>query len=145
VHRSWSCTPAALALSLVWGCETPPAFAVPPGPPRAVAVDVELPIYVLGNWTIGSFKESLRLELAKYRVHVVDLRSQPMALVEIDLGRITYRQWQEIDVRWVSGGESTPIGAVHLLGLETSTVEAAAEPVAAIIARKVWGVEEPEQ
>jgi hypothetical protein len=102
-------------------------------------------VYVLGNWTIGSFKDSLRVELAKYRVHVVEPGSQAMALVQIDLGRLTYRQWQEIDVRWVSVGESTPIGAVHLLGMETSTLEAAAEPVAVIIARKVWGVEEGEQ
>jgi hypothetical protein len=135
----------ALALSLVWGCETRPAFSVPPGPPKPIAVRVDLPVYVLGNWATRSFTDGLRIELAKYRLKIVDAESEPVvAIVEIDLGQFTYRQWQAIDVSFVVQGEATRIGRIRVPDLETTTLEAASQPVAAIIARRVWRAEGPD-
>lgn len=129
----------ALTLSLVGGCESPAAFPVPPGPPRSIAVDVTLPVYVAGTWAISSFTDALRIELTKYRIDIVDPKAHPLApAFQIDLGQITYRQWQEIDVSAVGVGQATLLGRVRLADLGMSTVEAAAQPVAVIIARRVW-------
>jgi hypothetical protein len=77
---------------LVWGCEAPLAFAVPPGPARAVALDVQLPVYVVGRWATHAFTDSLRIELARYRVGMVDTKVDPRCLFHVDLGKFTYRQ-----------------------------------------------------
>jgi hypothetical protein len=139
---SWTAT--ALAMSLVWGCETPPAFPVPSGPPQLVAVEANLPVYVLGNWAVRGFTDALRIELAKYSIQIVDPKSQPVVTtIRIDLGQIAYRQWQAIDVTFVVAGKATRVGRIRVPDLETWTLEAAAEPVATIIARRVWGVAAP--
>src|SRR5258708_14985574 len=101
--RSWPARVAffaflSIALALAGSCDPPPAFPVPSGPPRAIALDVRLPVYVLGRWTIDGFSETLRLELAKYNITVVQRRSPEPIVARIDLGHVTYRQWQEIDV-----------------------------------------------
>ncbi len=135
----WTAT--ALALFVVGGCEASPAFSVPPGPPKLIAVEADLPVYVLGNWAIRSFTDALRIELGKYGITIVDAKSQPVvATIQIDLGQFTYRQWQAIDVSVVVAGEATRIGRIRVPDLGTSTLEAAAEPVATIIGRRVWGV-----
>lgn len=54
------------AMSFACGCEESPAFPVPHGPPKRVALDVRLPTPVLGRWTEGTTAETLREELAKY-------------------------------------------------------------------------------
>ncbi len=73
-----------VALALAWGCDTPPVFSVPSGPPRAIALDVRLPVDVLGTWTVDGFSQTLRLELAKYNIKVVDRRSRPGVVALID-------------------------------------------------------------
>jgi hypothetical protein len=134
----------ALVLSLVWGCEASPAFSVPSAPPKLIAVEAELAVYVLGNWAIRSFTDALRIELGKYGIKIVDTKSQPVvATVQIDLGQVTYRQWQAIDVSFVVAGEANRVGRIRVPDLGTWTLEAAAQPVAAIIARRVWGVAAP--
>jgi hypothetical protein len=134
----------ALAASLALSCESPAAFRVPPGPPRPIAVDITLPVYVLGTWAVSSFTEALGIELAKYRLAIVDPRSRPVeARFEVDLGEITYRQWQEIDVSGGIAGRETALGRVRLADTGMTAVEAAAQPVATLIARQVWGVGSP--
>lgn len=131
----------SLVLALSAGCaETGPVFAVPPGPARTVAVDVQLPVYIVSRYAISSFVEGLRIELAKYHVDVVVGAPEVAdASVEIDLGDFTYRQWQSVTVRAVSGGKFLPLGSVRLSDLTESTIEAAAQPAAVIVARYVWG------
>jgi hypothetical protein len=129
-----------LSLALATGCEAGAAFPVPPGPPRAVAVRVSLPVYVLGTWAVQSFTDDLRVELEKYRIEIVDAKRRPEAAeFEVNLGQFTYASWQTIDVSAVVSGAPVSIGAVHVSDLGGATVEAVAEPVAVIIARRVWG------
>lgn len=138
----WTAT--ALALSLIGGCEAPPAFSVPPGPPAWVAIEANLPVYVLGNWAERSFTDALRIELAKYRIQIVAPKSQPVVTtIHIDLGQVAYRQWQAIDVTFVVAGQATRVGRIRVPDLGTWTLEAAAQPVATIIAQRVWGVAAP--
>jgi hypothetical protein len=100
---------------------------------------VTLPVYVAGTWAISSFTDALRIELAKYRIDIVEPRAKPLVpAFQIELGQITYRQWQEIDVIAVGGGQAALLGRVRLPDFGMSTVEAAAQPVAEIIARRVW-------
>jgi hypothetical protein len=109
-----------------------------------VAVEANLPVYVLGNWAVRSFTDALRIELAKYAIKIVDPRSQPgVATIQIDLGQVAYRQWQAIDVSFIVAGEATRIGRIRVTDLGTWTLEAAAQPVATIIARRLWGVVAP--
>ena len=137
----FACAVVFLALSTGAGCESAPEFAVPPGPARSVAVDVELPIYVMSRWAVGGFVDALRIELAKYRVDVVAPGTPgASSSVEIELGQFTYRQWQSVDVRSVlADGKLQPVGSVRLPDLHDSTIEGAALPVAVIVARYVWG------
>jgi hypothetical protein len=127
-----------VALFFVWSCDTPPAFPVPSVPPKTVALDVRLPVYVPGSWTVDGFSESLRLELAKYNIQVVGRRSQPEAVARIDLGRITYRSWQEVDVAVADDDRTTPLGRIRVPDLEMTTLDVAAQSVAVLIARWIW-------
>jgi hypothetical protein len=113
---------------------------VPAGPARSVALEVTLPVYVVGNWAIGSFTGALRVELEKYRIAIVPEPRPATARVRVDLGELTYRRWQTIDVSFVVDGQATPAGSIRVTDLGTSTLEAAAEPVAVVIARRVWAV-----
>jgi hypothetical protein len=127
-----------LALSLACGCDTPPAFPAPSGPAREIALDVQLPVYVLGTWVVDGFSETLRLELAKYNITVVSRRLRPGVVALIDLGHFTYRDWQEVDVALVHDHETTPLGRVRVPDLSMTTLDVAAQPVAALIARWIW-------
>jgi hypothetical protein len=131
------------ALALVGSCETPPAFPVPAGPAKPIALDVELPVAVLGRWTVNSFSDTLRAELVKYNITVVDPESQPGLVALIDLGRFTYRDWQEIDVALTHDDGTTPLGRIRVLDLSATTLDVAAQPVAALIARWVWTAHAP--
>ncbi len=127
-----------VALALAWGCDTPPVFSVPSGPPRAIALDVRLPVDVLGTWTVDGFSQTLRLELAKYNIKVVDRRSRPGVVALIDLGRLTYRAWQEIDVAVAHDDKTTPLGRIALTDTSMTTFDVAAQSVATLIARWIW-------
>jgi hypothetical protein len=134
--------PAAMVVSLALaaGCEAGAAFPVPAGPPRAIAVRVSLPVYVLGTWVVQTFRDDLRLELEKYRIEIVDAKRRPeVAEFDVNLGQFTYASWETIDVSALVAGAPVSIGAVHVSDLGGATVEAVAEPVAVIIARRVWG------
>jgi hypothetical protein len=120
-------------------CSAPtPAFPIPDGPARPIALDVQLPVYVLGRWTVDSFSQTLALQLARYNIAVVDRRSAQQLVALIDLGRWTYRTWQEIDVALACGGQSLPAGRVQIADFSMSTLDVAAQSVALIIAKAVW-------
>jgi hypothetical protein len=127
-------------LLLVTACAQPPAFPVPTGPPRHVALDVRLPVYVLGTWTVDEFSEALRHELAKYKIDVVAAASNPGLVARVDMGRWTYREWQEIDAALVREKDVIPLGRIRLSDLSMTTLDVAAESVAVLIARGVWTV-----
>ena len=126
-------------LSLALGCgEQPSAFPVPSGSAAAIVLDVRLPVPVLGTWVVDGFSETLRLELAKYHIAVADRPSPATPLARIDLGEITYRRWQEVDVAVAYEGKTTPLGRIQVPDLEVTTLDVAAQPVAELIARWVW-------
>jgi hypothetical protein len=126
------------AMSFASGCDESPAFPVPQGPPKRVALVVRLPVYVLGRWTEDTTSETIREELKKYNIEVVDRRAHPDALIHVDLGQFTYREWQEVDV-WLGGeGNEVSIGRIRVPDLAWTTLQAAAIPAAALIARSVW-------
>jgi hypothetical protein len=130
----------AVVLSALSACETPPAFAVPPGQSKSVDVDVTLPVYVVGNWAVRSFVDALVIELAKYHVNLASPGS-PVAdgRFQIDLGQVTYRDWQTIEVSRLRAGETAHVGSIRLSDVGVLTIEASAQPAAALIAAQVWG------
>jgi hypothetical protein len=130
-------------LTLVAGCAAPPAFPVPEGSRKRIALDVQLPVAVLGTWTTDGFRETLRLELAKYNVAVVDRRQSPDAVALIDLGRWTYGSWQEIDVGLDEDGHVAALGQIRVPDLSMTTTDVAAQTVAELIARRLWAHEQP--
>jgi hypothetical protein len=125
-----------LAVALFCACESQPAFPVPPGPAATVALDVELAHWTLGRYAIDSFEQALGDELAKYNIRVVDPRTRPRLVARINLGLPGYRQ--AIDVDLVRDGASTPAGRVRVPDLQETTLDVAAQLVAAVIARAVW-------
>jgi hypothetical protein len=125
-----------LAVALFCACESRPAFSAPPGPPASVALDVELAHWTLGRYAIDSFEQALRDELAKYNIRVVDRRTAPSLVARIDLGLPGYRQ--AIDVDLVHDGVRASAGRVRVPDLQETTLDVAAELVAAMIARAVW-------
>lgn len=126
------------AMSFVCGCDASPAFPVPPGPAKRVALDVRLPVSVLGRWTEDTTAETLREELAKYNIQVVDPKAHPDALIHVDLGQFTLREWQEVDV-WLGGeGHEVIVGRIRVPDLAWTTLQAAAIPAAELVARSVW-------
>ena len=136
--------PLWVVLAFSFGCAQPtPEFPAWSGPPKPIALDVQLPVYVLGRWTVDSFSETLTLELARYNIAVVDRRSAPKIIALIDLGRWTYRSWQEIDVSLARAGETIPVGRVHVTDLSTSTLDVAAQSVALLIAKAMRTNEPP--
>jgi hypothetical protein len=123
-------------LTLAVACDVPPAFRAPAGPPFPVALDVEMPVYVLGSWLIDGFNESLRDQLAKYNVQVVTRRDAAAAVAEIDLGLWGYQQ--AVDVYVVRGGRRVHAGRVLVVDHASTTLDAAAILVAEVIARAIW-------
>jgi hypothetical protein len=143
--RSERASPRALygavlvaAMSFASGCDESPAFPVPPGPPKRVALDVRLPVYVLGRWTEDTTAETVREELKKYNIQVVDRRAHPDALVHVDLGQFTYRAWQEVDVSVGAEGKEISLGRIRVPDLAWTTLQVAGIAAAELIARSVW-------
>ena len=134
---------SSLALLLLASCASPPAFPVPPGPPKRVALDVQLPVYVLGTWGAAGFRDTLRDELAKYNVVVVRPDEVPDAVARIDLGRFTYRSWQEIEVALDDDHRVDTLGKIRVPELSMTTVDVAAQMVAELIAKRLWANEPP--
>jgi hypothetical protein len=130
-------------MSFACGCDQPPAFPVPHGPPKRVALDVRLPVSVLGSWIEDTTTETLREELAKYNIQVVVRGAHPDALVHVDLGQFTYLEWQEIDV-WLGGeGKEVCLARIRVPDLAWTTLQAAAIPAAEVVALSVWTANPP--
>jgi hypothetical protein len=145
-----------LALVPALACESAPAFRAPSGPPIAVALDVRFVRYTLGQWAVDGFDESLEEQLAKYNVKVVDARAAPTFVALIDLGVPGNRR--AIDVylsrddqpevppqvgRRPEGHTRTELaGRVWVTDLSQTTLEASAQLVAPLIARKAWGLDQ---
>jgi hypothetical protein len=128
------------AMSLAAACDESPAFPVPPGPSKRVALDVRVPGFVTGRWTEETTSETLREELKKYNIQVVDRGAHPDALVHVDLGRFTYRDWQEVDVWLGAEGEEVTLGRIRVPDLAWTTLQVAGIAAAELIARSVWSV-----
>jgi hypothetical protein len=125
-------------LSLLAGCAAPPAFPVPQGPPMRVALDVQPPLHAVGTWSTIGFTATLRDELARYNVVVVHRNEQPDAVAVVDLGRFTYRSWQEIDVALDDDRHVTELGRIRVPDLSMTTTDVAAGMIAELIARRLW-------
>jgi hypothetical protein len=130
-------------LAILAGCASPPAFPVPVGPPKRVALDVEPPVAALGTWSTASFSETLREELARYNIVVVPRNEQRDAVAVVDLGRFTYRSWQEIDVFLDVDDRLSELGRIRVPDLSMTTTDVAAQTVATLIARRLWAFEPP--
>jgi hypothetical protein len=124
---------------LAVGCEAPPAFPVPTGDRTFIVVDAASPAHPAGIWAIDSFIEVLSAELAKY--HIVLEKPEGHQLdthVHVTLGTFGPRHWQSVEVYFDE--EATPEGSVRIPDATLTTFEGVAEPVAVVIARRVWGV-----
>jgi hypothetical protein len=130
---------AALCLLTLASCASPPAFPVPANEHKTVALDVRLPADFLGTWTTAGFIETLRDELAKYHILVVRRAEDPDAVARIDLGRVTYHTWQEVDVSL----DDVDVGRVHVPDLSMTTTDVVAQLVATVIAQRLWAHEPP--
>jgi hypothetical protein len=133
--------PLLLLLAPLLACESPPAFSTPGGPPLAVALDARFPFDTLGMWRLDDFDAELATQLAKYNLRVVDARTAPRLLAEINLG--VPGNFQAIDVYLVRDGRRTPAGRIHMTDLSPTTLEASAQLVAPVIARAAWGLGQP--
>jgi hypothetical protein len=129
---------SVVAIASACGCAPSQTFKAPEGS-RTVALDVRLPVHVLGTWIVDSEVETLTEVLKRYNVHVAKLAAASDPIAVVDLGRITYRLWQEIDVSLVQDGKTAPVGRIGVPDLEWTTLQAAAIPAAELIARAVWG------
>jgi hypothetical protein len=125
-----------LAVALIAACESQPAFPVPAGPPASVALDVQVAHWTLGRYAIDGFEQALGDQLAKYNIRVVDRRARPTLVARIDLGLPGYRQ--AIDVELVRSGVRATTDRVLVPDLQETTLDVAAQLVAAVVARAVW-------
>jgi hypothetical protein len=129
-------------LSLVASCASP-AFPVPAGQHKRVALDVQPPLHALGTWSTSGFTQTLREELARYNIVVVPRNEETDAVALVDLGRFTYRSWQEIDVSLDDDRHVAELGRIRIPDLSMTTTDVAAQMVAELIAKRVWANEPP--
>lgn len=125
---------AALVLALgpaAAACEAPRAPSTEP--PSVVALDVALPVWELGRWTVTGFTETLRDELSAHNVRVVGHASPGQSVAVVNLG--LYNNWRAIDVAVMRGGRAVFTGRVLIPDRTMPTLDKAAELVAAIVAR----------
>jgi hypothetical protein len=101
-----------------------------------VALDVELARWTLGRWTLDSFEATLRDELAKYNIAVVDRRKETHLVTRINLGLPGYRE--AIDIDLVRDGAPTRLPRVMVPDLQPTTLDVAAQLIASEVARAVW-------
>jgi hypothetical protein len=100
-------------------------------------------MHALGTWSTSGFTETLREELARYNVVLVRRTEDPDAVARVDLGRFTYRSWQEIDIALDEAGRMTELGRVRVPDLSMTTTDVVAQMVAELIAKRLWGDEPP--
>ena len=131
-----------LFLTLV-ACDSPPAFPAPGGPPLRVALDTQFRVYTMGTWAIDSFDEELATQLRKYNMVVVDRKTEPQLVAEVDLGVLANPN--AIDVYLRRNGERRYAGRVRVPDLSTTTLDVAAQLVAPLIARPAWGLSHLEE
>ena len=98
-----------------------------------IALDVELPAWELGQWTVSGFRAILREELEVYGIHVDEHPAQGRALVLVDLG--LYENRRAIDVGIRQAGRTIYAGRVLVPDRSQTTLDAAAPLVAAVVAR----------
>jgi len=122
-------------------CESSAAFPVPGGPPLPVAIDAQFRFYTMGTWAIDGFDEELAAQLRKYNMVVVDRRAAPHLVAEINLGVLANPQ--AIDVYLVRDGARAYAGRVRVPDLSPTTLEASAQLVAPLIARRAWSYTSP--
>ena len=136
---SWAVR-AAFAIGIAGAaCDAAPAFPVPAGPPKTVALDVRLPVYMLGRWVVDGFTQTLVMQLGRYNIRVVGRSAGPEAVARVDLGQFTYRQWEEVDVLLIRGERAvSEPDRIRVPDLETNTLDVAAELVARIVAQRLW-------
>jgi hypothetical protein len=123
-------------VALLAACDAPPAFPVPAGPAARVALDVQFAKWTLGRWALDDFEAALSHELAKYNITVVPRQSEPDFVAQINLGLLGYPQ--AVDTVLVRDGVERRLERVRVPDLQATTLEVAAQPVAAVIARAVW-------
>jgi hypothetical protein len=106
----------------------------------SIALDVAFFVPVLGTWTTNGFSDSLREQLAKYGISVVDRRSSPRIAV------ITLGSWSDragfghsIGVELRQGGGVMKAGRVRVPDLAPTTLDVAADSVAFLVARSLRG------
>ena len=131
-----------IALGVLAGCEEPPpAFPVPGGRAKTVALDAKFVVYTEGTWVLDEFDRELADQLVKYNLKVVGKTPAPDLVAEINLG--IWGNRHAIDVYLARNGDESFAGRVGVPDLSWTTLDAAAEPVAQVIARKAWGIPEP--
>jgi hypothetical protein len=124
----------ACAVALALACSDPPV--VPLERSYLIAVDVQPATWAIG-WTMPThdFSDSLRTELARYKIDVVE-RGMPAEMVaQVDLG--LWNNWRAIDVAIARGGKTVHVGRVTVPDLSMTTLDVAARMVASIIARGI--------
>jgi hypothetical protein len=128
------------AVLLALGCG-PPARAVAPGPPTSIALDVGFFLPVLGTWVVRGFTETLRDELAKYDIAVVDRRDSPASVAVITLGAWSDRVGggRLIQIDMLGEGGLRRVGHELVADLSMTTLDVAAQDIAFIIARSIRG------
>ncbi len=94
-----------------------------------------------GAWSVDEFSGELAKQLTKYNIKVVEKTSAHDLVAKIDLG--IWGNRHVIAVVLDRNGEEALAGRVGVPDLSWTTLDAAAEPVAQIIARKAWGIPEP--
>jgi hypothetical protein len=123
-------------LALVIACESSAEFPVPSGPPLQVALDPQFTFYTEGTWALDGFSEELALQLAKYNMKVVDRRTAPPLVAEINLG--VWGNRHVVDVYVVRDGDRAYAGRVSVPDLALPTLDASARLVAPLVARSAW-------
>jgi hypothetical protein len=131
--------PLLFLLVLLAACESRPAFPPPEGREATIALDVEFARWTLDRWSQDGFGATLTEELAKYNIKVVDRHKQPSYVARIDLGLWAYRN--AVDIYLLRGEEYARLPRVMVPDLQTTTLDVAAQLIAAVIAKGVWSEE----
>jgi hypothetical protein len=133
---------ACLAAFLL-ACETGPPRTPANFPPRRISLDVELPVWWSGGrFVVNGFTRTLRDELASYNIRS-DLRCErDYECVEVNL--TLWENHHAIDVVLARGRQTAFIGRVLVADRSMTTLDVAAELVAAIIAHGLPPAVDPE-
>jgi len=113
-------------------CDAAPPRTARSAEPQWIDLDVELPVWELGQWTVNGFSQSLRAELEGYNIHVDPHAAGSRPLVLVDLG--LWENRRAIDVAITRAGHTAHAGRVMIPDRSMTTLDAAATLVASIIA-----------